>query len=221
MDHVQLYAIFSATALFLVNAILALLLARLYMLNRKSISYLIWSSGLRFFAIAIILEIMFAFGVYSDFLAKLYLFAVSMPLLAFSIGHMQFIRANSIKRYYYYYSIAISLLLLYTLVSSGTLGIYRDYVVYGSLPIQITLASVLLALSSCFVIFIVAISYSARKKDRKMLAIIPGVVAFLFINVIHLQILQMFTYYLQILGIIFIWLGIVGFSGVKEYGPGI
>ncbi len=221
MAQTQLFAILSTIIIFVVNALLAMMLARFYIKSRKSISYLIWSSGLRFFAIAIILEIFFAFGIYSDFLAKVYLFAISMPLLAFSIGHIQFVKSSRKKKYYYYYSIACTLLLLYALFSSNIGNIYNNYTLYGNLPIFAFIPSLIIALSSSLVLFCVAIIHYAKKKEKKMLAIIPGVIVFCAVNVFHFQILQLFTYYVQLLGIMLIWLGFIGFDKIKEYGPGI
>jgi hypothetical protein len=221
MVPLQLFAIISTIIIFVVNALLAMLLARFYIQNKKNISYLIWSSGLRFFAIAIILEILFAFGVYSTFLAQVYLFAITMPLLAFSIGHIQFIKSAKIKRSYYYYSILFSLVLLYSLFSSSIGNIYNNYIVYGNLPLFPFVASLIITVSSAFVIFGVAISYYMQKKNPKILAIIPGVIIFSIVNILHLQILQLFAYYIQLLGVLLIWLGFIGFIGIKEYGPGI
>jgi hypothetical protein len=221
MAALQLFAIISTLIVFVVNAMLAMLLAKFYIKNKKNISYLIWSSGLRFFAIAIILEILFAFGVYSTFLAQVYLFAITMPLLAFSIGHIQFVKNNRIKRYYYYYSVLFSLLLLYSLFSSSIGSIYSNYIVYGNLPLFPFVATLIITVSSAAVLFGVAISYYIKTKRAKMLAIIPGVVAFCIVNILHFQVLQLFAYYIQLLGVLLIWLGFIGFIGIKEYGPGI
>lgn len=221
MNSIQLFAIVSAIIVFLVNALLALLLTRFYLKDKKSISYLVWSAGLRFFAIAVILEILFAFGVYSDFLAKVYLFAITMPILAFSIGHLQFIKSSRPKKYYYYYLIALSLLLLYALFSSTMSSIFNNYIVYGSIPLFPFVVSLIITISSSVVLFYVAISYYIRDKNIKILAIIPGVIIFCIVNILHLQILQLFAYYMQLLGILLMWLGFVGFTKIREYGPGI
>ena len=111
MHIAQLIAIGFTLVRFVINALLALFLTKFY-IKDKSISYLIWSSGFRFFAIAVLLELLFAFGVYSSFVCSVYLFSVAMPLLAFSMGHMQFVKSKKLKQSYYYYCIAISLVLL-------------------------------------------------------------------------------------------------------------
>lgn len=221
MNPLQLFAIASTIIVFLVNALLAMLLARFYIKNNKSISYLIWSSGLRFFAIAIILEILFSFGVYSTFLAQVYLFAITMPLLAFSVGHIQFVKASSIKRYYYYYSIFFSLVLICAIFSSKIGSIFNDYVVYGSLPAFPFIATLIITVSSSIVIFWVALSSYMETKKGKILAIIPGVILFCFLNIIHPNVLPLLAYYLQLLGVLLIWLGFIGMVGIREYGPGI
>ena len=50
-----------------------------------------------------------------------------------------------------------------------------------------------------------------------MLAIIPGVILFFLNDVVVAAVSPVLLYYYQLLGIILIWLGIVGFLGVKEY----
>lgn len=217
MSDAQFAAVVSTIVIFLVNALLAMLLTKSYMENRKSRSYLIWSAGLRFFAIAIILEIMFAFGVYSSFLVRIYLLAIAIPILAFSIGHMQFIKSGRIKQYYYYYCTAISFLLIYTLFTSNIGNIINNYVVYGALPFAVYAASALITLSASAVLFFIALLYYKRKREIRMLAIIPGIVVYWMVNIIHIEVSQLFIYYLQLLAIMLIWIGVVSFSKMKEY----
>lgn len=213
----QLIAILSALAIFLVNAALAMLLTRFYLKDR-SISSLIWGAGMRFFAIAALLELLFAFGVYSGFLAKVYLFAIAMPLLIFSIGHMQFAKSKKVKQYYYYYCIVIAFAFLYIVSTANFGSIFQQYAVYGAMPIAVTALSLLIGISACIVLAAVAIGYYSVKRKWRMLAVIPGAALFLLNNALHLAALSpALLYYYQLLGIMLLWLGFVGFAGVKEY----
>ena len=212
----QLPAIVSTILIFLVNALLALLLTRYYIQDKKNVSYLLWSAGLRFFAIAVILEILFAFGVYSDFLVKVYLFTIAMPLLAFSLGHIQFVKSERIKKYYYYYCIAFAFFLLYALYTSNVSNLLTNYVVYGRLPQLVYLGSSILTLSASAVLFLVAFGLYSKRKEKLFLAIIPGVIVFWVANIIHIEISQLFIYYLDLLAIIFIWLALVGFTKIRK-----
>ncbi len=213
----QFIAIISTLVLFFANAALAMLLGRIY-LKERSISSLIWSSGMRIFAIAVLLELLFAFGVYSSFLGSLYLFAIAMPLLAFSIGYMQFIKSKIAKQFYYYYCIGLAFLLLYLVFSTSIDSIFQNYAIYGSIPFSISIISLLIGLSSIIVLSAIAIVYYMMKRNLKILAIIPGALLFFLNNVIHFAALSpLLLYYYQLLGIILIWLGFVGFSSLKEY----
>jgi len=217
MAEAQLTAIILTLAIFLVNAVLAMLLARFY-LKGRSISSLIWSSGMRIFAIAVLLELLFAFGVYSEFLAKVYLFAIAMPLLAFSVGHMQFVRSKAAKRLYYYYCTALAFILLYALYAANIGSIFNGYEVYGTMPLQVTALSLVIAVSSLAVLSFVAIrNYIARKRLR-VLAIIPGAVLFLLNSVLHFAAMPPLSlYYYQLLGIALVWIGFVSLVGVREW----
>jgi|GEM_PF-1409121 hypothetical protein len=213
----QLLAVISTLALFLANALLALLLTRVYLKDR-SISSLIWSSGMRLFAIAILLELLFSLNIYSDFLAKVYIFAIGMPLLIFSIGYMQFVKSAGAKRMYYYYCIAIAFLFLFVVAISKFGSIFQHYAVYGNFPIPVLAISLIIGVSTAAVSIAVALKYYRTKRNWKMLMVIPGVALFFLNNVVHLPFISPVSlYYYQLLGIMFIWLGLVGFSNVREY----
>ncbi len=207
-------------AIFLVNALLAYLLSRLYVSNRKSMSYLIWSSGLRLFAISAILELLFSFGVFSDFLAKVYIFTIAMPVLVFSIGYLQFIKSSAAKRYYYYYSTIMALLFAGSLFASRWTALQQS-VSYGLLPPVPLALLAMIAFSSSIILSCIAISNYAKARRGAMLAIIPGILVFYAVSILNLQILQLYSYYLELLGIGLIWVGFVAFSGIREYGPGM
>ncbi|HIH50504.1 TPA: hypothetical protein HA291_03570 [Candidatus Micrarchaeota archaeon] len=217
MVGAQLVAILFALLVFIVNAALAMLLARFY-IKGKSMSSLIWSSGMRMFAIAVLVELLFAFGVYSEFLAKVYLLAIAMPLLAFSIGHMQFVRSRKAKRAYYYYCIALVSILLYVLYTANIWGIFNGYEIYGALPLPVMAVSLFIAVSSLAVISFVSVRNYVARRRAKVLAIIPGAILFLAVDILHFAALPpLFLYYCQLLGIALVWVGFVGFAGVKEY----
>jgi hypothetical protein len=218
MQITQFIAIASTLMIFIVNALLALLLGRVYTSDRKKISYLTWSSGMRLFAIAILLELLFAFGVYSDFLAKVYLFAIAMPLLIFSIGYMQFVKSAVAKKLYYYYCIAIAFLFLFVVTTSNFGNIFQNYTIYGNFPVPVLIVSLIIGITTGAVSIAIALKYYGIKKGWKILMIIPGIALFFLNNVIHLPFISPVSlYYYQILGIIFIWLGLTGFANIKEY----
>ncbi len=217
MISTRLVSIVLTFAIFLANAVLAMLLARLYV-KGKSISSLIWSTGMRIFAIAIILELLFAFGVYSGFLARVYLFAIAMPLLAFGIGHMQFVKSKRIKQAYYYYNIALAFILIYALYASNIGSIFNGYEVYGVLPLSVTVLSLVIAASALIVVSFVAVKDYVARKNPKVLAIIPGAVLFLLNDALHFATASpLMLYYYQLLGIALVWIGFVGLVGVREY----
>ena len=66
----------STIVIFLLSAVLAVYLIRNY-LRTRSRALLFWSTGLWLFALGVILEIIFAFGFYSELLISAYLFIVA------------------------------------------------------------------------------------------------------------------------------------------------
>ncbi len=195
-----------AVSLFLVNAVLALLLSRIYLQDRKRISYLAWSSGLRLFAIATIISIMFAAGLESSFLASIYRFAVMVPIAAFAVGFVQFSRSMRLKRPYYYAMSAMAIALLY----------------FELYPLGMMAAAVAVVLSAVALLSIISVSARAFLKDRnpKVLAAIPGALAFVAVGMMPYS-ASPFYYFSEILAVSLLWLGFAGMCGAKEYGAGI
>ncbi|MGD0728949.1 MAG: hypothetical protein ABR981_02635 [Candidatus Micrarchaeaceae archaeon] len=215
MINAQITTIVSTMFIFLVAALLSVLLTRFYLKNKKNVSYLLWSAGLRFFAIAVLLEIMFAFGIKSDFLIKIYLLTITLPILAISLGHIQFIKSEKLKKYYYYFCILAALFLIAALCVTNVSALLSNYIVYGKLSGLVYISSSIITLGASAVLFMVALLY--YKQDKKVLAIIPGIIVFWIVNIIHITISNIFIYYLDLLAIILIWLGIIGFTKIKEY----
>ncbi|MGI0100357.1 MAG: hypothetical protein ACREBH_01365 [Candidatus Micrarchaeaceae archaeon] len=216
MDFAQIIAILSTLVVFVVSALLAAFLTKLYIDDRKNISYLVWAAALRFFSISVILEILFSFGVYSDFLVKIYLFAAAMPLLVFSAGHIQFIRSEKAKQAYYYCISALAFILLGALFVSNISNPITNYVVHANLPLLALIPASIIAASSSIVLFYIGIKEYMSRKDLKILAIIPGALAFWGANFYSFSYSPILLYYFEILGIMLIWLGIAGLSPKRK-----
>ena len=216
MATLQIISLVSTLVIFVVSALLAALLTRLYADDKNNISYLVWSAGLRFFSVAVILEILFSFGVYSDFLAKVYIFAMIMPLLAFSIGHIQYVKSEKTKQAYYYYSTFTAFFLLGSLLTSNIGNWSSGYAVYGSLPFVPLLFAAIIVVSSSIVLAYMSISSYISGKRAASLLIIPGAMVFGFINTVHISGPAMLAYYLELFGIMLLWLGIAGISRNKK-----
>lgn len=195
-----------AVSLFLVNALLALLLSRVYLDDRNRVSYLAWSSGLRLFAIATIISVMFAAGLSSAFLAGIYRFAVVVPIAAFAAGYAQFSRGARIKRAYYYAMSCMSLALL-----------YFELYPLGAMAIAIGVA---LSLASVLPIALVSSMQFRKAGDARALAAIPGSIAFASAGLLQYSASPAY-YFSEILAVSLLWLGFAGMCRAKEYGAGI
>ncbi len=192
-----------AASLFLVNAVLALLLSRIYLEDRKRVSYLAWSSGLRLFAIAAIISIMFAAGLRSAFLGGIYRFAVTVPIAAFAAGFAQFSRNMKIKRPYYYAVSALAMALLY----------------FELYPLGAMATAAAVALSSVALIPIVweSTAWFLRNGNPRALAAIPGSLAFVAVGMMRYSATPSY-YFSEVLAISLLWLGFAGMCNAKEYG---
>src|SRR5689334_4947564 len=129
----QAYVILSAVVIAILSLGLTFTLIRSYF-RKRSTAKLFWSLGMVSFAISTILQIFFAFGIYSTNLISLYLFMVVLLVLLFSLGSLQSFKNKSIHLFYYGYATFVALLVIYSIVTSGIGNLLIGYVVAGLPP---------------------------------------------------------------------------------------
>ena len=204
----QAFVEFSTLLILVLTLGLAIIMSYRYV-RKHSKPLLYWSTGMWFFAIGVFLEVIFAFGIYSEFLIALYLFIVVMVVESLAIGSIQLIKSVKLKSSYYFYSIITTVLLAYSLYASNIGNVITNHIVFGALPIFIVITSSIVTFpAAAILIAIAAISYLHRH-SAKMLSIIAGVVVVSIAGTLYIAAIPAFLYYSEFIGILLLWLGFI------------
>ena len=204
----QAFVEFSTLLILALTLGLAIIMSYRY-IHKHSKPLLYWSTGMWFFVIGVLLEVIFAFGIYSEFLIALYLFVVVMVVESLAIGSMQLIKSIKLKSSYYLYSIITTVLLAYSLYASNIGNVITNHIVFGVLPIFIVITSSIVTFpAAAILIAIAAISYLHRH-SAKMLGIIAGVVVVSIAGTLYIAAIPAFLYYSEFIGILLLWLGFI------------
>ena len=204
----QAFVEFSTLLILVLTLGLAIIMSYRYV-RKHSKPLLYWSTGMWFFVIGVFLEVIFAFGIYSEFLIALYLFVVVMVVESLAIGSMQMIKSIKLKSSYYLYSIITTVLLAYSLYASNIGNVITNHIVFGALPIFIVITSSIVTFpAAAILIAIAAISYLHRH-SAKMLSIIAGVVVVSIAGTLYIAAIPAFLYYSEFIGILLLWLGFI------------
>jgi len=204
----QMFVVFSTLLIFILTISLWILMIYRY-IRKPSRSLFYWSLGILLFAIGVLLEVIFAIGIYSEFLIATYLFVVVMLVESLAIGSIQLIKSSKIKVYYYIYSIISTILLIYSLYISNIGNIITNYIVFGVLPLFVVITSSIITFpASAIIIAVAALSYR-RNHNLKMLSIISGVVIVSIAGTLYIAAIPVFLYYSEFIGILLLWLGFI------------
>ncbi len=204
----------STIIILVLTVILAYYLTLGYMRKRNS-SYLFWSLGLWSFAIGVILEIAFAFGVYSEFLIDLYLLVVVLIVDFLAMGSIRLLSSKRATMSYDYFVILSSVLVLISLLTSNVGNIIQNYVVFGNLPLSVILTSSLATFPAAIVIIVVAAMSYRKTRSVKMLSIIAGVIVVSIAGTLYIASIPEFLYFSEFFGILLLWLGFFDFSSLR------
>ncbi len=196
--------------IFLASSLLSALLTMNFF--RKSVSsYIYWSTGMWLFALASFLEILFSAGMYNIPLIDIYLFSVAVLVQLLSLGSLALTRKDSIFRVYAGYSIASDILLSVTLVVYPVGYVLTNGVVFGLLPLFVTIVSSIITFPAAVILIVVgALSYRTGK-DTRMLSIIAGTIVVSIAGTLYIAAYPAFLYYAEFIGIVLLWLGFVDF----------
>jgi hypothetical protein len=204
-------SVFLATGFILVaSSLLSVLLTVNYF--RKSFrSYAYWSAGMWLFAFASFLEILFSLGIYNAGLIDAYLFSVAILVQLLSLGSLALMSRIRLFNAYVGYSAAADAALLVSLFLFPVGNVLTSGVVYGQLPLAVTIMSSVITFPAAVILIVVAaISYRSRG-DRKMLSIIAGTIVVSIAGTLYIAAYPAFLYYAEFIGIILLWLGFIDF----------
>ena len=206
MNTMMAIVIVSTLAITVLSAWLAVLLYSNYR-EKKNLSYAFWSAGLALFAIGTLLEAIFAYGIYSQILAKFYLFVVALLVVLLGEGSALAVKNKIVTYAFTIFAVAASLFMLYALAVSTVGNIIVNYVVYGALPIYVVVASSIATFPAAIMIIAsAAISYR-HTRSVKMLSIIAGVIIVSIAGTLYIVQFPVLLYYAEAVGIALLWLG--------------
>jgi hypothetical protein len=206
MNTFQLEAISITAVTFVLSFALAFYITRKYRKVKKA-NLLFWSAGMQAFAVGVFIEVMFAIGVTTNFLTAFYLFLVAMIVELLALGSIQLIKSERIKKAYYAFCIATTLLLLYSVVAYKSSGFVVNYVAWGVPPLIITVFSTLITVPASAVLIIVALKSYLKTKNKKLLSIIAGVVFVVIAGTLYIVSFPALLYISEFVGILLLWYG--------------
>lgn len=206
MYGLQSAVVASTILITLLSSVLALFLTLNFVAKRQK-SHMLWSSGMWAFTLGTALEIVFAFGVYDDALAGIYLFVVALTVELLALGSVQLTHSKHAKLAYYGFCAITTLLLAAVLMSTNLGNIVTTYIVFGVLPLSVVLVSSFITFPAAVIIaLIAAISYK-HTKSKKMLSIIAGVIVVSIAGTLYIASFPEFLYFSEFIGILLLWAG--------------
>ncbi|WP_337860201.1 hypothetical protein [Ferroplasma sp.] len=202
----QGFVTFSTIVIFLLSAGLTFFIVKKY-IAKKQLNLLFWSAGLIVFTVAVFLEILMADKIYSRFLIDFYLFLVAVLVQFLALGSFALFGNKKFLNYYYIYSTLATVFLVVTLIVSPVGNIINSHIVYGVLPLSVTISSSFVTFpAATFIILIAAISYK-KFHSNKLLSIIAGVIIVAIAGTLYIAAIPVFLYYAEFIGILLLWLG--------------
>lgn len=204
--NVQFAVIISTIIVTLLSAALAALLTKNYIKN-KATSHLFWSTGMWLFAASALLEVVFAFGLYSQLLIKTYLFMVSLLVEFLAIGSIMLVKNKIIKYSYTIFAVAGAALVAYSLITTNIGNIISEYVVYGVIPFIVVVSSSIATFPAAIILIAVAALSYLKTRNRKMLSIILGVIVVSIAGTLYIVQFPATLYFAEFIGILLMWKG--------------
>jgi hypothetical protein len=192
----------------LLTIFLAAVMTKRYM-KRKSVSLMYWSTAIWIFALGVFIEIVFAYGIYSQDLIRSYLFLVAVLVELLALGSMQLVKNRNAKKVYNVFVILSTLLLAYSLMISNIGNIITDYVVFGLLPISVVITSSIITFPAAIILIAVAVKSYLVKRSSKLLSIIAGVIIVSIAGTLYIVQYPAFLYIAEFVGILALWYGFV------------
>ena len=202
----QLEALTVTVIVFVLTLVLTLIMTGSYLRGRKS-STLFWSLGMWSFTIGVLLEILFALGIYSEPLIALYLFIVAILVEFLALGSMQLIQSKKLKQIYYVYCILSTIFVAYSLIATKITNFILNYIAYGNPPLLVIYSSSFVTFPAAAILIIIAAKSYLQKKSYKTLSIILGVVIVSIAGTLYIVQFPSLLYAAEFIGILLLWAG--------------
>lgn len=198
----------SAALILILTVVLAALITRRYISSRQA-QYAFWSIGLWLFAFGVLLEVLFAIGIYGSAMADAYFLSVALLVEFLAMGSVSMTKSRKTRYTYAAYSAIAGAAVLYSLISSHLGDVVINHVVFGVLPISVVISSSAATFpAAAILIALAALSY-IKRRSSKMLSIIAGVVVVSVAGTLYIAEFPAFLYYSEFIGILLLWLGFI------------
>ncbi len=207
----------SMIVFFVLSSVLALLLTRAY-LRKGEKSYMYWSIGFWFFALSDLLEVLFAFGAYSQVIAQLYLFVIAFMVIPLAMGSLRLIKSEFARLVYFGYSFITALVLAYFTFTSTIGDMVSGGMVNGNIPMNVLISSSLITFPATVIIIAIAAVTLVRMRKLKMAWIILGMLLFAFGGMLYIASMPVAIYYVEFFGLVALWLGFFDFATIGSVG---
>ncbi len=200
---------------FILSSVLSFYLTASYFAKRQK-QYLYWGIGMWIFAITDLLEVLFAWGVYSTGIAQAYLFLIALLVVPLAMGSISLTKSRIAMRAYVAYSVIASAALLYYVITSDIGTIVTNGIVNGYMPTMVLVGSSIITFPGLAIIVGIAALGYVRTKRRKVLWIITGMLVFALGGMLYIASIPASVYYAEFAGLLMLWLGFFDFGGMHK-----
>ncbi|MGC8514822.1 MAG: hypothetical protein ACP5OC_01640 [Thermoplasmata archaeon] len=205
-----------STLIILILSIGLSIIISINLFRKRARSLLFWSAGFWVFSISVAIEVIFAFGIFSGILIRAYLFLVAILVEFLALGSVSLLKRKRTSNTYIIFNIAADIFLLYSLASTSIGDIVTHGVVFGPIPLLVTIASSIVTFpAAVLLVLISAISYR-KTRNSKLLSIIVGVIVVSIAGTLYVVAFPSFLYYAELAGIALLWLGFVDFKSLSK-----
>jgi len=185
-------------------------------IRKKQANLLAWTGGLWVFTISVALEVVFSTNYETSFLIKLYLILVAIIVELLALGSVLLLKKRNITIYYVIYMIISTAFVIISAAISPVGDIITHGVVYGVLPLLISISSITVTFPAAILLIYISLSSYMKTKNPKLLSIAVGVVIVSVAGTLYIVEFPAFLYYAEFVGILLLWIGFVDFKILKS-----
>ena len=208
MQTGQLAVVISTAVILVLTVLLAGYTTRKY-LSKNSKPHLWWGLGLWTFAVAVLLELVFALGTYSSIAMDAYLLLVVVIVELLALGSVQLIENERLRKAFYVFVAVVTALNIYSIATSNTGNLVLNYVVAGVPPNLVIITSSIATFVSAGVIVVIGGLTYIKTFHRKLLYIIIGVIVVSVAGTLYIASFPELLYLSEFIGIVLLWMGLV------------
>ncbi len=192
-----------------ISVAILVLAYRLFKKYKKTngVSFLFWSAGLAIFAVATLLETLFALGVYTALLIDIYLFLVVVLVQFLSFGSIELVKTKKYRDIYYAFSVIVGALTLLSICLTSQGYLMQNFVVAGLPNVWVLVTSSIAVFAASGVIVVTAAKSYLAKHSWRMLSIIAGVIIVASAGSAYIVQYPWLLYPSEFIGMVLLWAG--------------